>query len=333
MALIAAHLNAGHSSVDSVAIGIIILSLSPHLHTPLPPFSPSLISLTVSVDVKHQVYLLTYPSVMWQDCHHSGGDRRSVTSVVSLFPHLLGFRYQPVPLRRQLGVTSLTNIRWGSRPVPWQLWNWLWRRKNTIWMCVFFFLSLQCFWCIVASRSRRRDGLLGTATEWEGDERVKARPRKPPEKDWRDRGPPPEQWKCYGGVPSPLPSDLYTARLLFQLLCLDRVTKTMSVALLLMNNLDNSKQKKSNLLSPAPPPYSWSLLGKFEGPAPPPSSKISWSFDLAWNLWVLLCGQGNGFVRQRGTNKQDYIINERLLWSKFYFLPSFSYREFFLVQI
>ena len=32
---------------------------SPHLHTPLPPFSPSLISLTVSVHVKHHVYLLT----------------------------------------------------------------------------------------------------------------------------------------------------------------------------------------------------------------------------------------------------------------------------------
>ena len=46
---------------------------------------------------------------------------------------------------------------------------------------------------------------------------------------------------------------------------LDRVTKTMSVAPLLMNNLDNSKQKMSNLLSPAPPPYSWSLLGKSEG--------------------------------------------------------------------
>ena len=27
-------------------------------------------------------------------------------------------------------------------------------------------------------------------------ERVKARPRIPPEKDRRDRGPPPEQWKC-----------------------------------------------------------------------------------------------------------------------------------------
>ena len=61
------------------------------------------------------------------------------------------------------------------------------------------------------------------------------------------------------------------------------VTKTMSVAPLLMNNLDNSKQKTSNLLSPAPSPYSWSLLSKCEGPAPPPSSKISWSFGLAWN--------------------------------------------------
>ena len=65
--------------------------------------------------------------------------------------------------------------------------------------------------------------------------------------------------------------------------CAGQVTKTMSVAPLLTNNLDNSKQKTSNLLSPAPPPYSWSLLGKSEGPAPPPSSKISWSFDLAWN--------------------------------------------------
>ena len=28
-----------------------------HLHTPLPPFYPSLISIMVSVDVKHHVYL------------------------------------------------------------------------------------------------------------------------------------------------------------------------------------------------------------------------------------------------------------------------------------
>ena len=35
-----------------------IISLFPHLHTPSPPFSPSLINLMVSVDVKHHVYLL-----------------------------------------------------------------------------------------------------------------------------------------------------------------------------------------------------------------------------------------------------------------------------------
>ena len=58
----------------------------------------------------------------------------------------------------------------------------------------------------LALRPRRQDGLLGTWTEWEGDERVKTRPRKPSEKDRRDRGPPPEQWKCKGGVPSPLPA-------------------------------------------------------------------------------------------------------------------------------
>ena len=34
-----------------------IVSLSPHLHAPFPPFSRSLISLMVSVDVKHHVYL------------------------------------------------------------------------------------------------------------------------------------------------------------------------------------------------------------------------------------------------------------------------------------
>ena len=37
-----------------------INSLFPLLKTSLLPFSPSLISLMVSVDVKHYVYLLTY---------------------------------------------------------------------------------------------------------------------------------------------------------------------------------------------------------------------------------------------------------------------------------
>ena len=38
-----------------------IISLSPHLHTPFPLSSPSLISLMVSVDVKHHVYLTDTP--------------------------------------------------------------------------------------------------------------------------------------------------------------------------------------------------------------------------------------------------------------------------------
>ena len=37
-----------------------IISLFPNLHTPFAHFSPSLISRTVSVDVKHHVYLLTF---------------------------------------------------------------------------------------------------------------------------------------------------------------------------------------------------------------------------------------------------------------------------------
>ena len=39
-----------------------------------------------------------------------------------------------------------------------------------------------------ALRPQERGCLLGTGTEWEGDERVKARPRIPPERDRRDRG-------------------------------------------------------------------------------------------------------------------------------------------------
>ena len=42
-----------------------IISLFPHLHTPFPP---SLISLMVSVDVKHRVYILTYQCVCMVRC-------------------------------------------------------------------------------------------------------------------------------------------------------------------------------------------------------------------------------------------------------------------------
>ena len=56
MALIAARLNECSDRY--------IISLFPHLHTPFPPFSPSLISLVVSVDVKHHVYLLHSPFLL-----------------------------------------------------------------------------------------------------------------------------------------------------------------------------------------------------------------------------------------------------------------------------
>ena len=57
MALIAAHLNAGHFGGDSVATGI----YSPSF----PPFSPSLINFMVYVDVKHHVYLLDGSEPVW----------------------------------------------------------------------------------------------------------------------------------------------------------------------------------------------------------------------------------------------------------------------------
>ena len=99
---------------------------------------------------------------------------------------------------------------------------------------------------------------------------------------------------------------------------LDRVTKTMSVAPLLMNNLDNSKHKTSNLLSPAPPPYSWSLLGKSEGPAPPPSSKISWSFDLAWSPDTCWCWREyQKYIYSLRVCLQVICIKLRNFWSHY----------------
>ena len=122
-------------------------------------------------------------------------------------------------------------------------------------------------------------------------------------------------WRC----PLAIAQRLVHCAIAVSTAVLDRVTKTMSVALLLTNNLDNSKQKTSNMLSPAPPPYSWSPLGKVEGPAPPPSSKISWSFDLAWNPVP-------ASVREK-TNKANKQTNKKHRFSK---NPStIRYRKYF----
>ena len=112
-----------------------------------------------------------------------------------------------------------------------------------------FFLSC----CFTATEARWpisiRDGdRMGRGRQSEGSTAETARKR--PERPWTAARTMEVLRRC------PLAIAQRLVQLLFQLLCLDRVTKTMFVALLLMNNLDNSKQKKSNFLSPALPPYS-----------------------------------------------------------------------------
>ena len=127
-------------------------------------------------------------------------------------------------------------------------------------------------YCLTSTEARWpiRDGdRVGKGAGW------LARPRKPPEKRPERPWTAARTMEVLRRCPLAIAQRLVHCAIALSTAVLDRVTKTMSVAPLLTNNLDNSKQKTSNLLSPAPPPYSWSLLGKSEGPAPPPSSKIS----------------------------------------------------------
>ena len=116
--------------------------------------------------------------------------------------------------------------------------------------------SANCDWFSVALRPQRRVGLLGTGTKWEGGERVKGSPaetaRKRPERQWTAA----RTMEVLRRCPLAIAQRLVHCAIALSTAVLDRVTKTMSVAPLLTNNLDNSKQKMSNLLSPAPPPYS-----------------------------------------------------------------------------
>ena len=146
----------------------------------------------------------------------------------------------------------------------------------TIFWPFFFFWLLCCLTSTEAGWPIRDGDRVGKRARVIGSTAETARKR--PERPWTAA----RTMEVLRRCPLAIAQRLVHCAIALSTAVLDRVTKTMSVAPLLTNNLDNSKQKMSNLLSPAPPPYSWSLLGKSEGPAPPPSSKISWSFDLAW---------------------------------------------------
>ena len=93
-------------------------------------------------------------------------------------------------------------------------------------------------------------------SQWEGDERVKGSTaetaRKRPERPWTAA----RTMEVLRRCPLAIAQRLVHCAIALSTAVLDRVTKTISVAPLLTNNLDNSKQKTSNLLNPAPPPYS-----------------------------------------------------------------------------
>ena len=140
----------------------------------------------------------------------------------------------------------------------------------------------------VALRPRRRDGLLGTGIEWEGDWESEGSTRgNRPKKDRRDPWTTRQNNRSVKAVVSaqPLSSDLCTATVAVSTACAWTESQRQCPLHCCWRTTWTTRSKRGPTCSgPAPPPYSWSLLGKFEGPAPPPSSKISWSFDLAWNL-------------------------------------------------
>ena len=103
-------------------------------------------------------------------------------------------------------------------------------------------------WFSVALRPQRRVGLLGTGTEWEGGERVKGSTaetaRKRPERPWTAA----RTMEVLRRCPLAIAQRLVHCANALSTVVLDRVTKTMSVAPLLTNNLDNSKQKTFSYL-------------------------------------------------------------------------------------
>jgi len=114
--------------------------------------------------------------------------------------------------------------------------------------------SRLLFFFHVALRPRRRDGILGTGTEyeWEGDDTesegsTAETARKRPERPWTAaRTMELVLRRCPLAIAQRL---VHCAFAVSTAVLAWTVTKTMSVALLLMNNLDNSKRKRGSICS------------------------------------------------------------------------------------
>ena len=112
-------------------------------------------------------------------------------------------------------------------------------------------IKLSC--CLTSTEARWpiRDGdRVGRGRQSDGSTAETARKR--PERPWTAA----RTMEVLRRCPLAIAQRLVHCAIALSTAVLDRVTKTMSVAPLLTNSLDNSKQKTSNLLSPAPPPYS-----------------------------------------------------------------------------
>ena len=110
---------------------------------------------------------------------------------------------------------------------------------------------LSCCFTSTEARWLIRDGdRVGRGRESEGSTAETVRKR--PERPWIAA----RTMEVLRRCPLAIAQRLVHCAIVVSNAVLDRVTKTMSVAPLLTNNLDNSKQKVSSLLSPAPPPYS-----------------------------------------------------------------------------
>ena len=83
--------------------------------------------------------------------------------------------------------------------------------------------------------------------------------------------------------PRHCPSDLCAAQLLFQLLCWTESLRQCPLHRCWRTTWTTRSKRRPTCSAQLHLPTHDLFWGKSEGPAPPPSSKISWSFDLAWN--------------------------------------------------